>query len=243
MSNEIVIKVNNVSFGYEGPKVLSDVSLEIRRGEFIGVVGPNGGGKSTLLKLILGLLEPDTGTITVLGNSPKKGRSGIGYVPQYATFERNFPITVMDTVLLGQVSKSSSMFGYSEEDYQHATDALRETGIEQLKNRLLNTLSGGQLQRVLIARALIGSPEILILDEPTSNIDLRMEEDIFGLLRRLNQRSTIIVVSHDIGFISEYVTRVACLNQTLICHETAAISGKTIEELYGGPVHMIQHRH
>jgi zinc transport system ATP-binding protein len=195
------------------------------------------------LKLILGLLEPDTGSITVLGKPPAKGRAAIGYVPQYASFERNFPITVIETVLLGRVSKSSSRFGYNEEDYQYAYKALHETEIESLKGRLLNTLSGGQLQRVLIARALIGSPEILILDEPTSNIDLRMEEDIFDLLERLNQRSTILVVSHDIGFISEYVTRVACLNQTLVCHETAAISGKTIEELYGGSVHMIQHKH
>ena len=243
MNEETVISVKNVSFGYEGPKILSNVSLDIRRGEFLGIVGPNGGGKSTLLKLMLGLLEPDVGKISVLGKTPKKGRAAIGYVPQYASFERNFPITVMDTVLLGRVAKSARLFGYGAEDYQYANKALKETEIDDLKGRMLNTLSGGQLQRVLIARALVGDPEILILDEPTSNVDMRMEEDIFDLLERLNQRSTIIVVSHDIGFISEYVTRVACLNQTLVCHETAAISGKTIEELYGGPVHMIQHQH
>lgn len=243
MSQETIIKVDNVSFSFDGPVVLDHVSLDIMKGEFLGVVGPNAGGKSTLLKLILGLLEPDSGRITVLGKSPKRGRSAIGYVPQYASFERSFPITVEDAVLLGLMGKSRLIFGYSSADYQRARDSLRETEIEDLKDRLLHTLSGGQLQRVLIARALVSKPEILILDEPTSNIDSRVEEDIFDLLKKLNERSTILVVSHDIGFISEYVTRVACLNRTLVCHETAAISGKTIEELYGMPVHMIQHSH
>jgi len=124
-----------------------------------------------------------------------------------------------------------------------ARNALHETEIEPLKDRLLNTLSGGQLQRVLIARALASNPRLLIMDEPTSNVDMRMEEDIFDLLKRLNANSTIVVVSHDIAFISGYVSRVACLNQTLICHETTAISGETIEKLYGGSVNMIQHAH
>jgi len=243
MKAEAIISIDNVSFSFDGPLVLDHVSLTVIKGEFLGIVGPNGGGKSTLLKLILGLLEPDSGRVTVTGKSPKRGRSAIGYVPQYAAFERSFPITVEDAVLLGLVGKSQRVFGYSGEDYQRASDAFRETEIEDLKDRLLSTLSGGQLQRVLIARALVSKPEILILDEPTSNIDSRVEEDIFDLLKKLNERSTILVVSHDIGFISEYVTRVACLNRTLVCHETAAISGKTIEELYGSSVHMIQHSH
>ena len=237
------ISIDDVSFGYGGPMILDHVSLEILDGEFLGIVGPNGGGKSTLLKLILGLLFPDSGRIKVLGKSTKQGRAAIGYVPQYAAFERSFPITVEQAVLLGMMGKTRSLFGYSKEDYKCALDALRETEIDNLKERLLNTLSGGQLQRVLIARALVSRPKILILDEPTSNIDSRVEEDIFDLLKKLNERSTILVVSHDIGFISGYVNRVACLNRTLVCHETAAISGKTIEELYGAPVHMIQHSH
>jgi zinc transport system ATP-binding protein len=243
MKPEAIISIDNVSFSFDGPLVLDHVSLAVMKGEFLGIVGPNGGGKSTLLKLILGLLEADSGRVAVLGKAPKRGRSAIGYVPQYAAFERSFPITVEDAVLLGLVGKSKRVFGYSGEDCQRARDALRETETEDLKDRLLSTLSGGQLQRVLIARALVSKPEILILDEPTSNIDSRVEEDIFDLLKKLNERSTILVVSHDIGFISEYVTRVACLNRTLVCHETAAISGKTIEELYGSSVHMIQHSH
>ncbi|WP_455206892.1 metal ABC transporter ATP-binding protein [Kaarinaea lacus] len=243
MNEQPIISMEDVSFSFDGPQVLDHVSLNVAKGEFLGIVGPNGGGKSTLLKLVLGLLEPDSGRISVLGRPPRRGRSAIGYVAQYVGFERSFPITVENTVLLGLMGKSKKIFGYSNDDYQRACDALRETETEDLKHRLLNTLSGGQLQRVLIARALVSKPEILILDEPTSNIDSRVEEDIFDLLKKLNERSTILVVSHDIGFISEYVTRVACLNRTLVCHETAAISGKTIEELYGSPVHMIQHSH
>ena len=240
---DLVIHVNKLNFSYGNLAVLENISLDIKQGEFVGIVGPNGGGKSTLLKLMLGLLVPDKGAIKIMGKSPSKGRSAIGYVPQYANFERNFPITVLDTVLLGRVTRKSTFWGHSSEDIQLAEQALRETEIENLKDRILNTLSGGQLQRVLIARALVGNPKILMLDEPTSNIDARMEEDIFDLLKKLNAKSTIIVVSHDIGFISGYVNRVACLNRTLVCHETAAISGKTIEELYGTEVHMIQHSH
>lgn len=241
--SEPVITIDKVSFSYNGPLALENINLSIAKGEFLGVVGPNGGGKSTLLKLVLGLLQPDTGKISVLGSSPEKGRAAIGYVPQQARFKRDFPITVEDTVLLGRLGKSKTLWGYTKKDRKLAEKALRETEILDLKDRRLNTLSGGQFQRVLIARALVCDPEILILDEPTSNIDLRMEEDIFDLLKRINQRATIIVVSHDVGFISQYVSRVACLNRTLICHETSAISGKMIEDLYATPVQMIQHVH
>lgn len=241
--SQAVITIDKVSFTYKVEPVLEDVTLTINRGEFIGLVGPNGGGKSTLLKLILGLLQADTGQIRVLDRTPRKGRKMIGYVPQYATFKREFPITVEDTVLLGLLGKTHTIFGYTAEEHELAMQAMREAQIEDLKHRQLNTLSGGQFQRVLIARALISNPEILILDEPTANIDLRVEENIFDLLKTLNQRSTIIVVSHDVGFISEYVNRVACLNKTLICHETSAITGDMIEAMYGAPVHMIQHSH
>lgn len=239
-----VIEIDNVNFSYSREPVLCNVSLSVPAEEFLGIVGPNAGGKSTLIKLILGLLETNSGTIRVLGKSPVMGRSQIGYVPQYPTFSRrDFPINVQDTVLMGRLGFSSHSGGYSKTDRNIATEAMQAVEILEIAGRPIGSLSGGQLQRVLIARALACMPEILILDEPTANIDMRVEEDIFGLLKQYNDHMTIIVVSHDIGFISGYVDRVACLNRILVCHKTDEISGKTIEELYGAPVRMIHHSH
>ncbi|MFB3116418.1 MAG: metal ABC transporter ATP-binding protein [Gammaproteobacteria bacterium] len=238
-----IIEIDNVSYSYSHITVVRDINLVIHEGEFLGMIGPNAGGKSTLLKLILGLLRPDAGKITVLGKSPDKGRSRIGYVPQYPAFSRDFPINVRDVVLLGRLGETRWYGGYTQEDREIAMDALKAVEIDNIWNQSIDSLSGGQLQRMLIARALASKPDILILDEPTANIDVRAEEDIFALLKQYNDHMTIIVVSHDIGFISGYVNRVACLNQTLLCHTTSEISGKTIEELYGAPVRMIQHVH
>jgi zinc transport system ATP-binding protein len=238
-----VISVKEVTFSYGGPVVLEGVSLDVADGEFLGVVGPNAGGKSTLLRLMLGLLEPTIGSIEVGGRGPSEGSRMIGYVPQYPPFARDFPITVEQTVLLGRLGTARVLGGYSQRDRDIAERVMAETEILNIQGRRLNTLSGGQLQRVLLARALASEPKILMLDEPTANLDVRMESDIFELLRKLNQRVTIIVVSHDIGFISRYVGRVACVNRTLICHSTLAIDGKVIQELYGGDVHMVEHSH
>ncbi|MEE9575350.1 MAG: ABC transporter ATP-binding protein [Gammaproteobacteria bacterium] len=240
---DTIINIDDVSFSYSNIPVVRNVNLAVREGEFLGVIGPNAGGKSTLLKLILGLLQPDAGEITVFGKRPEKGRSRIGYVPQHPAFSRDFPINVRDAVLLGRLGETRWYGGYTQEDKEIAINALKAVEIDNIRNQTIDSLSGGQLQRVLIARALASRPDILILDEPTANIDVRAEEDIFGLLKQYNDHMTIIVVSHDIGFISGYVDRVACLNQTMLCHTTSEISGKTIEELYGAPVRMIQHAH
>jgi zinc transport system ATP-binding protein len=242
MSNSI-ISIKDVSFSYAGPTILEGINLEVEEGEFLGVVGPNAGGKSTLLKLILGLLEPVSGTVEVLGYEPRSASPKIGYVPQHPQFGRDFPITVEQVVLMGCLGSSSWFGGYSRQDRWVAHRAMVETEVEGLAKRQISTLSGGQLQRVLVARALACDPRILILDEPTANIDMRVESDIFDLLKHLNQRMTIILVSHDVGFISQYVNRVACLNQTMVCHETACINGKVIDELYGSHVHMVEHVH
>lgn len=238
-----VIVIDNVTYSYNRAPVVENINLSIQEEEFLGVVGPNAGGKSTLLKLILGLIHPDRGNITILGMSPEYGRSRIGYVPQYPSFSRDFPITVMDTVLTGRLGNTRWYGSYLKQDREIALQAMEAVEIVDVWHRPVGSLSGGQLQRVLIARALACQPEILILDEPTANIDVRVEEDIFGLLKQYNEHMTIIVVSHDIAFISGYVDRVACLNRTLVCHSTEEISGKTIEELYGTPVRMIQHAH
>ncbi len=254
MSNKL-IQLDNVSFSYGGPTVLQDISLEVAEREFLGIVGPNAGGKSTLLKLILGLIEADSGSIRVMGKAPGVGRNQIGYVAQYPSFPRDFPITVEQAVMLGRIGNSGDnrktgnllkclLPGkYSQNDYQLTYRALQEVEAEDLMQRQIGSLSGGQLQRVLLARALVAEPQILILDEPTANIDQRLESDIFDLLKRINERMTILVVSHDIAFISSYVTRVACINRTLVCHHTDAIDGEVIQDLYGEDVRMVHHHH
>lgn len=235
-----VVEFDDVSFSYGAVPVLEHVSLSIERAEFFGLIGPNAGGKSTLLKLMLGLLQPDQGVVRLFGEEPASARRRVGYVPQHPTFSRRFPISVLEVVLLGL---NADLGGFRARDRKKAIDALGAAEIAEIAARPINTLSGGQLQRVMIARALVCDPELLILDEPTANVDLRAEEDIFALLRQYSAHMTIVVVSHDVAFISGYVGRVGCLNRTLVCHETADISGKTIEELYGAPVKMIHHSH
>ncbi|MEN8174423.1 MAG: ABC transporter ATP-binding protein [Pseudomonadota bacterium] len=242
-NGKTVISLEGVTFSYGAPLVLEDITMEVEAGEFLGIVGPNGGGKSTLLKIILGLLEPTRGRVEVLGKSPRHASRAIGYVPQFVPFSREFPISVEETVLLGRLRPGRLWHRFTRADREIARSAMRETRVDDLRDRPLATLSGGQLQRVLIARALACEPEILILDEPTANIDLRGETDIFDLLRSLHSHPTILVVSHDIGFISQYVQRVACLNRTLVCHQTDRITGEVIEQLYDAPVRMIHHVH
>ena len=238
-----VISLKNVSFSYDRLPVLENVSLQVADKEFLGIVGPNAGGKSTLLKLILGLLKPQFGQVRILGKKPRQQRKSIGYVPQYPAFARDFPITVEQVVLLGRLGSGRLLGRYSAEDYRAACLALEEVEADDLSQRLVGALSGGQLQRVLLARALVSDPQILILDEPTANIDMRLESDIFDQLKRLNERMTILVVSHDIAFISDYVHRVACLNRTLVCHHTDHIDGQLVQDLYGENVRMVHHHH
>jgi zinc transport system ATP-binding protein len=249
-AQQSIISLDSVNFSYEEATVLKNIALEVYQGEFLGIVGPNAGGKSTLLKLILGLLQPQQGQISVLNDTPCNKRHKIGYVSQYPNFPRDFPITVEEVVLLGRLGMHNKSWlnslrpgRYKQADYDAVQQALTEVEAEKLLHRQIGRLSGGQLQRVLLARALVSDPEILILDEPTANIDQRLESDIFDLLKRLNERMTILVVSHDIAFVSSYVTRIACINQTLVCHHTDAIDGQMIQSLYGEEVRMIAHHH
>jgi zinc transport system ATP-binding protein len=241
--NAPVIRVEGVSFSYGAAPVLENIQLDVPDGEFLGIVGPNAGGKSTLLKLILGLLEPARGRIEVLGRRPADARGQLGYVPQHPSFARDFPVSVEQVVLTGRLGRRNLAGRYSAADREVARWVMTQTEIVDLAERRIETLSGGLLQRVLVARALAAEPRILILDEPTANIDMRVETDIFDLLQILNQRMTILVVSHDVAFISSYVGRVACLNRTLLCHPTEAIDGRIIQDLYGGDVRLVAHAH
>ncbi|RME44629.1 MAG: metal ABC transporter ATP-binding protein [Deltaproteobacteria bacterium] len=239
-----VISLEDVSFGFEGKSdVLEDVTFSVERGEFLGIIGPNGGGKSTLLKLILGLLEPREGRITVLGTSPAAASRFLGYVPQFATFPRDFPISVEWTVLMGRLGRTSPWGGFGAEDRRMAFEALERLEVLHLRKKPIGDLSGGELQRVLIARALACEPEILLLDEPTASVDPHAEQSIFELLRQLNETVTILVVSHDIGFISRYIERVACVNHRLVCHRTEELTGSRIQAFYDDAIRMIPHRH
>jgi len=244
-----VIDIQRLNFSYGSVPTLSGINLQVAEGEFLGIVGPNAGGKSTLLKLILGLLKPQSGTIKVLGRVPGAASRLLGYVPQYPSFPRDFPIAVEQVVQLGRLGQGQGDSGWqtlwpgrvSSADHTAVSRALAEVDAGDLAKRQIGSLSGGQLQRVLLARALVGEPRILILDEPTANIDQRLESEIFDLLKAINARMTILVVSHDVAFISRYVCRVACVNRTLICHGTEAVDGAVMQELYGENVRMIVH--
>jgi zinc transport system ATP-binding protein len=241
MSEIPAIRLEHVFFAYDGPLVLEDITLEIRPREFMGLVGPNGGGKTTLLRVILGLETPSAGVVRVFGQEPRLVRHRIGYVPQVVNLTRDFPLLVEEAVLMGRLGCTRRVGGYRSKDRELAVEAMQRTGIFELRHRPVGALSGGQMQRVLIARALISEPYLLILDEPTSNVDTRGEQDTFELLKVLNREKTILLVSHDLGFISSFVNRVACLNRRLVCHQASAITGENIEELYGRPLRIIHH--
>lgn len=237
------VEFRGVGFGYGAGSLLTDVSFDIAAGEFFGIIGPNASGKTSLLKLMLGLLQPDRGQIRVLGKAPVEALPRVGYVPQYPSFSRNIPFSVLELVLVGRLGTGRTVGGFSDKDRDVAHKVLDEMEIPHLAGRRVYTLSGGELQRVLIARALVCEPALLILDEPTANIDIAAEEDVFALLRSHSRRMTIVIVSHDVSFISAYVDRVGCVNRTLVCHDTEALTGGKISEFYGKDVRMIRHAH
>jgi zinc transport system ATP-binding protein len=212
--------------------VLDDVTFQIERDDYLGLIGPNGGGKTTLLKIMLGLIKPASGSVKVFGKSPAQVRSRIGYVPQRAEIDITAPATVLDVVLMGRLGRSSWGLQYGGEHRQRAIDALCQTGVEDLSERPISELSGGQRQRVLLARALASEAEILLLDEPMSGIDAPVEQSLNDLLKRLNESLPIVVVSHDIAFVSNHLKSVACLNRKLVCHGASEITAEMIAEAY-----------
>lgn len=250
MSKIPLISFKNVSFSYfpSNSSVLNDISFNIFKGEIVCILGPNGGGKTTLMKLMTGLLKPVSGSIDVLGDSPGKNGSKIGYMPQSVHYDPSFPISVRDVVLMGLLgsSKLKSTFGfYSSLDKKNAELALEKVGMKDFINRHFSALSGGQKQRVLIARAIISNPEILILDEPTSNVDSETENSFMALLKRLNieDNKTIIMVSHDMGFVTDIVSTVFCVNRRLAVHPTNTLSGEIIQDIYKSSMQLVRHDH
>ncbi|MBT4290282.1 MAG: ABC transporter ATP-binding protein [Deltaproteobacteria bacterium] len=242
MTQEYDLILDDVSFSYHKDPVLDDVNIKIDHLDFATVVGPNGSGKSTLLKLLLGVVKPDKGKIEVLGQSPIKSRMHMGYMPQYMSYDSQFPITVCDLVLMGRLG--GSLFGkYTKYDKELADSILEEVRLSDFANHPFAELSGGQKQRALLARALCCEPKLLLLDEPTANIDPSIEETLFNLLEKINKRMTIILVSHDLGFVSQVVNSVICINKKVVVHPTSEINGKIIKEIYGTDINIIRHDH
>jgi len=235
-----VITIDNVSFSLDHLPILKDVSLTVHAHDFLAIVGPNAGGKTTLLKLILGLLKPTSGHIHVFGQDPARARARIGYMPQYASLDPLFPVSVLDVVLMGRLERGKIGF-FNRHDKETAAEALRKVEMHDLGFRPFAALSGGQQQRVLIARALVSDPDLLILDEPTSHVDVAVETELYEMLSVLNRQLTVVLVTHDLGFVSQYVKHVACVNKLVRVHPTSDISGEMINEIYGSDVHMIRH--
>ena len=237
-----IISFRDVTFGYGPAPVVEGVSLDIGPRELVSVIGPNGGGKTTLLKLILGELAPHAGQVRVFGETPARARPRIGYSPQHPRYDPLFPVTVMDVVLMGRLERHWGGW-YSSADKGAAKAALDEVDLVDLAGRPFHALSGGERQRALLARALVCDPELLLLDEPTANVDMAVESKVLGILRRLNERMTIILVSHDLGFVSSVVSTVVCVNRRVVVHPTSEITGEIIQDIYGKDLRMVRHDH
>ena len=238
MADQALIEARHVTFGYGSETVVEDVSLEIGPRDFLAIIGPNGGGKTTLVKILLGLLRPWSGE--VVWNPPvRPGR--MGYVPQFSTFDKGFPLRVSDVVQMGRLDRRSLLRPYTKKDRLEVDRVLARLGLTELAAEHVSEVSGGQLQRVLIARALVASPDILFLDEPTASIDAESRETLTGLLEELNRRIPVVVITHDVTGLAPLVRRIACVNRRLVCHEGHELDARTLEEAYGGPVEMVTH--
>jgi zinc transport system ATP-binding protein len=242
-AKETVIEVHDVSFSYDGEPVLIGANFKVEEHDYITVVGPNGGGKTTLLRLLLGILKPNRGKIRIFGRAPEEVRRQVGYVPQQFHFDPKFPVRVMDVVLMGRLCGFSCIGKYNNADRKAADDALDRMEAKNLSGRPFSQLSGGQRQRVLIARALASAPRLILLDEPTAQLDSEAERDLLGLLHEINKEITVFMVTHDMTFVSSFVKSVLCVNRKVMEHPTSTIpEGMTIE-LLGGNVRYVRHGH
>lgn len=241
---DAAVELRGVNFSYNGGLVIEDASFVIPRGDFAGIVGPNGGGKTTLLKLMLGLLRPATGTIRLFGEPPRRAARRVGYVPQGFQYDARLPVTVADVVRMGCLGHKHSGLASRAACSEEVRKALEAVALPHLESRRFADLSGGQRQRVLIARALTTQPEMLVLDEPTASLDATAEREVLDLLRRLNERLTIVLVTHDLGFISSAVTSVLCVNRRVRRHPTTQmgdITAELLESLFGRDRVMVRH--
>lgn len=238
-----LIEISNLRVGYENkPNVLKDVSLTIYSDDFLGVIGPNGGGKTTLLKSILGLIRPASGSITFYDNEQTVSSINIGYLPQINQIDRKFPISVSEVILSGLTIQKQLFRRYSAADKQKVREVAERLGISNLQPRAIGELSGGQLQRVLLGRAIIDNPKLIILDEPSTYVDKLFETNFYKLLGDINQEVAILLVSHDVGTIISLVKNVACVNQGLHYHPGTNVSQEWLTSAYAScPIEILGH--
>lgn len=237
-----LVEISQLYAGYNEETVLRNINLTVHQDDFIGLIGPNGGGKTTLLKTILGLLPLKKGRVKVMGESPRLGRSHIGYVPQVAIYDSDFPIRVLDVVRMGRLSPKRLFKPYNDEDNAIACEKLDWVDMLKHKDRALRELSGGQRQRIYIARALATNPDLLLLDEPTNSVDAEAQQHIYELLNEINQHGvTILLVSHDLNAITSHVKTIACLNREMHYHGEKEITPEMLQAVYGCPVELIAH--
>jgi zinc transport system ATP-binding protein len=233
-----LIEIQSLSAGYESNMVLRDIDFSVNENDFIGVIGPNGGGKTTLLKVILGLIKPLSGTIIFNENLLKRNK--IGYLPQMSAGDNSFPVTVMDVVLSGLMIHKGAVALITNEDRKKADSTIGELGLKEISRSPLNELSGGQLQRVFLGRAIIGAPALLLLDEPDNFVDATFENDFYQKLHDLNERMAILMVSHDVGTISSHVKSFACVNRKLHYHPSPEITNEQLSS-YDCPIQLVSH--
>ncbi|MBP7030677.1 MAG: ABC transporter ATP-binding protein [Spirochaetes bacterium] len=237
-----VVNFKNVSFRYKNEEkpVVENLSFTIFEKDFISIIGPNGGGKTTLIKLMLALLTPDCGQIKLFSEDPIQTRTLVGYVPQHLNFDPLYPITAIDIVLMGRLKPKFIQF-YSKSDMDISFQALRDVGIEELAKKSFPNLSGGQRQRVLIARALASNCKMLVLDEPTSNLDKESQDFLYNLLFKLKKQKTIILISHDVGFVPSISTSVFCVNRSLQIHTVDKLTDFHPVNFYNCDIRIVDH--
>jgi zinc transport system ATP-binding protein len=235
-----LIDIRNITVGYDENIILADVSLTIHDSDFIGVIGPNGGGKTTLLKAILGLLTPIRGEVVFHDCMTQGNQHRIGYLPQINNIDRKFPISVSEVVKSGLMSRKRIIKAYAKKDLEFASQLMEQMGIYGIRNKAIGELSGGQIQRALLCRALVNQPKLLVLDEPNTYVDNRFEKELYEKLKRLNENIAILLVSHDLGTISTYVKTIACVNHSLHYHPGNKITPELMEA-YECPIQIITH--
>ena len=238
---ESLVSLKNVSVQYDETTALESVSLDIYPDDFLGIIGPNGGGKTTLVKAILGTI-PHKGEVAYSPTLSEQGHRLIGYLPQQAEFDRSFPISVIEVVMSGLQAEKGLLKRYTATDRKRAIQLLEMAGIESIAERQISEISGGQMQRALLCRAVILEPKLLILDEPTNFVDNQFENELYTLLHRLNERMAIVMVSHDLGTITSVVKSIVCVNRTVHRHDSNIITAEQLEN-YHCPIQIISHGH